>query len=747
MKQLNMAVIAASGCGVALLLTAGWVALRPVEVDASTESAAMTALLDTGRALRQDIGRVVKPAITRTQLVASDMATVSALRGGDRGAMTAVVNDAVKSSTEVDALALFDGDGRIVAINTVYADGRPIDADRVAKIMGMSFEGRDIIQKCARNNNASEVLEFQTTCDITPAFFDSTGLSIAYSVPVFERGSGAKVGVASARLKFERLTELVRGRSLDGAGGTIQFVTDKGGYFSEEINGPFAAEPPVPQADLAKMIHPTSAGTQSVVRWRDKLVAIFTLSEFTTLEGGGIHVMLVAPQTWVTREVAAARMATAGMIGGGGLLLLLLAAVGKVAATERASREISDQLRGAAETANRSKSEFLANMSHEIRTPMTAILGFAEVLQTAVVEGDVAARHAESIRTIRVNGEHLLSLINDILDLSKIEAGKMTVETAPCSICNIVAEVAAMMRVRSSQKGLGLNVKYVFPVPSMIRSDALRIRQILINLVGNAVKFTERGVVEICVRCDGVAEGRQVLAIEITDTGIGLTPEQAGRLFKAFSQADSTTTRRFGGTGLGLALSRRLAQMLGGDITIASRPGSGSTFTVTLGTGDLAGVHMIEGAEEAVVAAPAGDTSAPVKLSGRILLAEDGPDNQRLLSMLLTKAGADVTIAENGRAAVEAVEASIALKRPFGLILMDMQMPELDGYAATRQLRSMGVTTPVVALTAHAMSGDRDKCVAAGCNDYATKPIDRRSLLAVCDKWLNAAPSTPAVAA
>ncbi|HZW07065.1 MAG TPA: ATP-binding protein, partial [Phycisphaerales bacterium] len=708
MKQLQWTVIAASGCGLALLGVAGWTAMRPVEVDASTESAAMTALLDTGRALRQDIGRVVKPAITRTQLVASDTATVAALRSGDRRALTEVVNAAVKSSTEVDALALFDGDGKIAAINTVYADGRAIDPERVAKIMGMSFEGRDIIQKCARNNNASEVLEFQTTCDITPAFFDSSGLSIAYSVPVFERGSGAKVGVASARLKFERLTEMVRGRSLDGAGGTIQFVTDKGGYFSEEINGPSAAEPPIPQSDLATMIHPATAETQSVVRWRDKLVAIFPLSEFTTLEGGGIHVMLVAPQTWVTREVAAARMATAGMIGGGGLLLLLLAAVWKVAATDRTNRVISDQLRSAAEAANRSKSEFLANMSHEIRTPMTAILGFSEVLQTAVAEGDLAPRHAESVRTIRVNGEHLLSLINDILDLSKIEAGKMTVEAAPCSICNIVAEVAAMMRVRSSPKGLGLNVKYVFPVPSMIRSDALRIRQILINLVGNAVKFTERGTVDICVRCDGVAEGRQVLAIDVSDTGIGLTQEQAGRLFKAFSQADSTTTRRFGGTGLGLALSRRLAQMLGGDITIVSRPGTGSTFTVTLSTGDLTGVHMIEGAEEAVVAAPADDKSAPVKLSGRILLAEDGPDNQRLLGMLLTRAGAEVTIAENGRVAVEAVEASIALKKPFGMILMDMQMPELDGYAATGQLRAMGLTMPIVALTAHAMSGDRE---------------------------------------
>jgi signal transduction histidine kinase/CheY-like chemotaxis protein len=732
--------------GVVLLAYATWTALRPVKADASTESSAMTAMLDTGAALRHDIGRVVSPAMARTRLVANDPTTAEALRLGDKSVLTASANRAVQNSTEIDALALFSTNGNILAINDVYADGRKIPADRVAKILDLNFDHRDIIQKCARNDAATDVLEFQTTCDITPAFFDSTGLSVAYSVPVFDKQSGAKLGVVSARLRFDRLTDLVKNRSLDGAGGTIQFVTDKGGYFSEEINGG-SAQPPVPERDLAELIHSDNAASQSVARWQDKLVAIFPLKEFSTLEGGGIHVMLLAPQTWVTREVAMARYARAGAYAGAGLLLILIAAVGRVAVSDRERRRTSEALKEAAETANRSKSEFLANMSHEIRTPMTAILGFSEVLQHALADGELAPQHAEPVRLIRSNGEHLLTLINDILDLSKIEAGKMTTEAIPCSICQIVAEVAAMMRVRSAQKGLGLNVKYVFPVPSVIMSDPVRLRQILINLVGNAVKFTEHGTVEICVRCDGIAEGRQVLAVDVIDTGIGLTQEQAGRLFKAFSQADGTMTRRFGGTGLGLALSRRLAQILGGDITITSTPGKGSTFSATFTTGDLTGVRMIEGAEEALIAGPAAPAGTGLKLSGRILLAEDGPDNQRLISMLLTKAGAEVTIAENGRAAVEAVEAAIALNRPYGVILMDMQMPEMDGYAASARVRAMGVATPIVALTAHAMSGDREKCIAAGCSDYASKPIDRATLLGVCDKWLKAEQAALPVAA
>ncbi|MFT3686180.1 MAG: ATP-binding protein [Phycisphaerales bacterium] len=722
-----------------LLAAAGvWTALRPVEDDESTESAAMEELLHIGETMRSDVARVVRPAIERTHKVAADRGTIAALCAGTLKALTEAADRGVLDATEIDALALFDGEGRIVAINDVYADGKPIAPERVARIMGMSFDQRDIIQSCVKNDAADDVLEFQTHCDITPAFFDSSGLSIACSVPVFDPVSKQRIGVASARLKFDRLTELLRHHALQTAGGTVHFVTDEGGYFSESINGG-RERPPIPQHDLAAMVNTGNAG-RSITRWNDKLVAVFPLQGFSTLAGGGIHVALTAPKTWVTAEVRQRQLAQGGLIAGAGLLCLLVAALTRTVKVDRDRREAADVLKEAAEAANRSKSEFLANMSHEIRTPMTAILGFSEMLQHAVNDREIPSEHAESVRAIRANGEHLLSVINDILDLSKIEAGRLSVEDASCSVCTIVAEVAAMMRVRAAQKGIGLNVRYVFPVPRTIKSDPLRIRQVLINLVGNAVKFTERGVIDVVVRCDGVAQGKQILAIEVTDTGIGLSSKQITHLFQPFSQGDGTMARRFGGTGLGLAISRRLAQMLGGDVTVTSRSGEGSTFTFTLATGDLTGIPMIEDAEEAIVSERETPNDAPVCLSGRVLLAEDGPDNQRLLSLLLTRAGAEVVIAENGRAAIETVEAAVALGRPFGLILMDMQMPEVDGYTAAARLRSQGVQTPIVALTAHAMNDDRKRCIAAGCDDYASKPIERRKLLTLCHHWLTAAP-------
>jgi PAS domain S-box-containing protein len=391
-------------------------------------------------------------------------------------------------------------------------------------------------------------------------------------------------------------------------------------------------------------------------------------------------------------------------------------------------------LQAASEAASLAKSEFLANMSHEIRTPMTAILGYADLLLT----GDAQeAERREYIRTICRNGEHLLSIINDILDLSKIEAGKMTVEAMRCSLCQIVADVVATMRVRAAGKGIGLDVEYHFPVPETIVSDAVRIRQILVNLIGNATKFTEQGRVLVRVRSDAASGSEPVVAVEICDSGIGMTEEQMGRLFQAFSQADGSTTRKHGGTGLGLMISRRLARMLGGDVSVRSTPGAGSVFTVTLATGPLEGVRMIANAREAALTSSDEHDEAPqVQLVGRILLAEDGPDNQRLISFLLRKAGAEVVIAGHGAAAIEAYFQAKEAGEPIEMILMDMQMPVMDGYETTRELRRRGVVTPIVALTAHAMSSDRNKCLAAGCDDFATKPIDRRALIQACARWL-----------
>ena len=403
----------------------------------------------------------------------------------------------------------------------------------------------------------------------------------------------------------------------------------------------------------------------------------------------------------------------------------------------RAARDLW-KAKEAAEAASRAKSEFLANMSHEIRTPMTAILGYADLL---LDPGRSLIARMDYLETIRRNADHLLEIINDILDHSRIEAGRMTIESVPCSPIQIVEDVATLMHECAKEKNLELEVKYKWPIPETITSDPTRLRQILMNLVNNAIKFTENGQVKITTFiCGGGQREEPRLSFQVNDTGIGLTPEQARRLFRPFSQADSSTTRRFGGTGLGLSICRRLTVLLGGEMSVKSWPGRGSTFTATVQMGDLSSVLMLHDTSTVKQArAEAEVSSPPSQLAGRILLAEDGPDNQALIKSILEKTGAIVEIAENGRIAVDSALAAKDSGDPFPLILMDMQMPELDGYAATAELRTAGYTGAIVALTAHAMTGDREKCERAGCDDFATKPIERMKLITLVGHYLRKA--------
>jgi signal transduction histidine kinase/CheY-like chemotaxis protein len=393
-----------------------------------------------------------------------------------------------------------------------------------------------------------------------------------------------------------------------------------------------------------------------------------------------------------------------------------------------------------AEQASNDKSQFLANMSHEIRTPMTAILGYTDLLLGSRFEPQETRR---SLETIRRNGDHLLTLINDILDLSKIETGRLPIERLPVAPGVLLTDVVELMRVRAEAKGLSINLELRGPIPLTIQTDPTRLRQIVVNVVGNALKFTERGSIDVRVWTDRGAPTGPQLVIEVADTGLGMTPEQLHVIFEPFVQADASTTRKYGGTGLGLTISRHLARQLGGDITVESTYGSGSTFTITVATGNLDDTPMVESllvADMQPKTSAAGTANPDALPKGvRILLAEDGPDNQRLITTILGRAGALVTAVANGLEAVNEAMRADGQKTPYDVILMDMQMPEMDGWEATKRLRQLGYRGAIIALTANAMVGDRERCLAAGCSDYATKPIERKALLASIRNQLNKA--------
>ncbi len=398
-----------------------------------------------------------------------------------------------------------------------------------------------------------------------------------------------------------------------------------------------------------------------------------------------------------------------------------------------------DAARLVAESATRAKSEFLANMSHEIRTPMTAILGFTDMLLDGGADASAPNPSKDAARTIKRNGEHLLTVLNDILDLSKIEAGKIEIEHVPCKLQSLVDDVLKLMSAKARAVGLALHCDLASDVPQWVAIDVTRLKQILANLVGNAIKFTADGEVRLSVRAMGAAASGEKTRIEfdVTDTGIGMTPEQAARIFHSFGQADSSTTRKFGGTGLGLTISHKLAQSMGGDLTLVdSTPGVGSTFRLTVTVQVIDAPHAEKLRESssgtAIVADPANKAPGMVEhtLAGvRILVAEDGIDNQRLLRTILKKTGAEAQFVENGQLALDTLESITKPEFLPHVILMDMQMPVLDGYQATSAMRNAGYNIPVIALTAHAMAEDRQKCLDAGCDDYLTKPIDRAKLV------------------
>jgi len=394
----------------------------------------------------------------------------------------------------------------------------------------------------------------------------------------------------------------------------------------------------------------------------------------------------------------------------------------RTAALERATAQ--------ALAASRAKSEFLANMSHELRTPMTGVLGMLDM----VLESGLQPEQREQLLTAKTCAVSLLALLNDILDLSKIEAGKMVLEEVPFDVRRAVAESMDAIRPQARAKGLVLRTAIEGGSPAWVVGDPMRFRQILNNLLSNAVKFTLEGRVELRLRRAGDGDTAPLL-IEVSDTGVGIPADKLSAIFEEFTQADGSTARKFGGTGLGLAITRKLVRMMGGEITVESEVGKGSTFRVELPLREIAGPP---GAEPAAAAEGALSPEQGAAKAA-ILVVEDNLINQRVVAAMLKREGYRVETAVHGGEAIEALDRV----RP-DLILMDVQMPVVDGLEATRRIRAnpRWRQVPIIALTAHAMAGDRELCLASGMDDYLTKPVNRTQLLAAVEKHLAAAAST-----
>jgi signal transduction histidine kinase/ActR/RegA family two-component response regulator len=428
---------------------------------------------------------------------------------------------------------------------------------------------------------------------------------------------------------------------------------------------------------------------------------------------------------WAGREFITRNLITPDTDGNGYTKVFI--GIGYDQTTEEKLKSDLVKAKAEAEAANSAKSAFLANMSHEIRSPLGAIMGFVDLLKD---EALTSAEREEYLEIISRNADQVVRIVDDILDLSKVEAGMMTIEAIECNLQETLADFAALMAFRAKENGIDFTVKTRTPLPAKIKTDPTRLRQILLNVVGNAIKFTRKGQVELFIELKGLD-----LEFTVADSGIGIELEQQKKLFEPFQQADESITRRFGGTGLGLVLTRKLCQALGGHFWLErSIPGVGSTFVARIGIEVMNSAEIMESSAFCFTTKAEDMTEKPLQ-GKQILIVDDSPDNRTLLTVFLKRAGAAIEVACDGQEGVDR-----ALQRHFDLVLMDVQMPKMAGYEAVGLLRSKAYKMPIIALTAHAMSDEMENCLKAGYTDFLTKPVDRKKLIETIRNQISMSP-------